>query len=161
MAGVRGFWAAGVLRRKDPADVVVEKEAEVKRPEGQVMASSGIWAEVVPAKPASVVGGSIYATGEAMVTISHKVAPPIPQYACVGSQSREWVPLGAPRRANEVTGPASPAPLPVVYPAAVPITVNPYIHRGEAYSPIRGPAVRRLATPGIFRASQVPPKLPL
>lgn len=159
VAGVRGFWAAAVLRCKDPADIVVEEQGEARCPEGQMMASSGVWAEMVPAKPASVVGGSIYATGEAMVTISSKAASPVPQYACEGSQSREWVPLGAPGRIKEVTGPATPAPRSVLHPPAVPIVVNPYIHRGEAYSPIRGPAVRRPATTGIFRASQASPRL--
>lgn len=71
LAGVKGFWAAGIVRLKDPADVVVTSDVKEQQPAGQLVASSGAWAESAMVKPPTIVGGSVYATGEATVTISH------------------------------------------------------------------------------------------
>lgn len=142
-AGVKGFCAAGVMRVKETAPVEVWEEDE--QSVGQGISAQGTLEESAATLSAPLVGGSVYATFEATVTVTHRAQTPAPtqHYVCAVTRSLDWVPLWPENRVWGAGVANTPAQQLVSHPPAVPVTVNPYIHRGSGYSPVRGPAVRR------------------
>lgn len=92
VGGLKGFWAAGVMRIKEVTPVEVwEKSADHLH---QQASSQVSWAEPATALPAPMVGGSVYVTGEAMVTLVHRAQTPAlaQRYACAVSRSLDLTP---------------------------------------------------------------------
>lgn len=150
----RGLWALAVLRVPDlPARVE-------KPPSPRGCQDTPLRADSPTA--GHVIGGSVHAEGYATVHLeTHQYSPPAPTPKKLAYVVAKQV---LPDSSQEELQPTVtlPAPEPRSSPPRLPVTissadfvypvgfrghnnmsVNPYLHRGPAYSPIRGPAIRR------------------
>lgn len=150
----RGLWAVAVLRVPDLPDRVEKPPSPRGRQETPVRADSPTAGHVI--------GGSVHAEGYATVHLeTHQYSPPAPATKKLAYVvAKQLLPDSSQEELQQkVKLPApeprfSPPRLPVtvsssdfVYPLGLRsyegMTVNPYLHRGPAYSSIRGPGIRR------------------
>lgn len=156
----RGCWAVAVLRVADtvPERVVKRDRPGVAAPEGKAPVEEV--PVVTPPRAESptsgpVISGSIHAGAHATVNLAtHNYAPaplpaaekrlsvtvtPVRPAAVIEQSLKAQVPAPPARRLTRL--PAAPG-----YRFYEEIGVNPYLHRGEVYCAIRGPAIRRVST---------------